>query len=62
MTQEEQELKDLEMVKQNGYSLQFVKNQTPEICLEAVKENPKAIIYVNIPEFKEKYPEYYIGF
>ena len=28
-----------EAVKQNGLSLEFVKEQTPEICLESVKQN-----------------------
>ena len=27
------------VVKQNGYALKFVKDQTEEICLAAVKQN-----------------------
>ena len=37
----------LEAVKKNGYALQFVNEQTPEICLEAVKENGYALQFVN---------------
>lgn len=37
----------LEAVKQNGYALQYVKDQTEEICLEAVKQNGYALQYVN---------------
>ena len=37
---------DLEAVKQNGKALQFVKNQTLEICLEAVKQNGESLEYV----------------
>lgn len=32
----EQEKKDLEMVKWNGLDLEYVKEQTSEICLAAV--------------------------
>jgi hypothetical protein len=39
-------------VKQKGYALQYVKEQTPEICMEAVKENGYALQYV-----KEQTPE-----
>ena len=42
----------LEAVKQHGYTLQYVKEQTPEICLEAVKQNGFALQYV-----KEQTPE-----
>ena len=42
----EQERKDLEMVKQNGYALKFVKNQTEEICLAAVKQCGYALKFV----------------
>ena len=34
-------------VKKNGMALRFVKEQTPEICLEAVKQNPKAFKFVD---------------
>ena len=37
----------LEAVKQDGYALQFVNEQTPEICLEAVKQYGYALSYVN---------------
>ena len=36
----------LEAVKQNGYSLQYIKEQTENICLEAVKVNGKSLQYV----------------
>ena len=36
----------LEAVKQNGYTLQYVKEQTEEICLEAVKQNGYVLQYV----------------
>ena len=36
----------LEAVKQNGYALLFVKEQTEKICLEAVKQNGLALQYV----------------
>jgi hypothetical protein len=32
-------LPDFEKVRQNGLLLRHVKNQTPEICLAAVKQN-----------------------
>ena len=32
-------------VKQSGYALKFVKEQTPEICLEAVKQNGLVFIF-----------------
>ena len=31
------ENKNLEFVKRNGLNLQYIKNQTHEICLEAVR-------------------------
>ena len=37
----------LEAVKQNGYTLQYVNNQTEEICLEAVKQTGTTLQYVN---------------
>ena len=42
----------LRAVIQNGYSLRYVKKQTPEICLEAVKENGDSLQYV-----KDQTPE-----
>jgi len=38
--------KALEAVKQNGYSLRYVREQTPEICLEAVKQDGNSLQYV----------------
>ncbi len=43
-------------VKQNGLALQYVKNQTEDICMIAVKDNRYAIEYVN----KEKFPDVFI--
>jgi len=37
----------LEAVRQDGAALQFVRNQTEEICLEAVKQSGYALSYVN---------------
>ena len=36
----------LKTVKQDGYALQYVTEQTPEICIEAVKQNGYALQYV----------------
>ena len=36
----------LEAVKQNGFTLEYVINQTPEICLVAVKQYGLALEYV----------------
>ena len=36
----------LKMVKENGYALKHIEEQTKEICLEAVKENGYALGYV----------------
>ena len=36
----------MEMVRQDGMALQYVKEQTPEICMEAVKQNGWALEYV----------------
>jgi hypothetical protein len=38
----------LRAVRQDGYALQYVKIQTPEICLEAVIQNGDALQFVNI--------------
>ena len=43
----------LEAVKQNGYALQYVKEQTESICLEAVKEDGDALQYVNKSIFEQ---------
>jgi len=42
---------DLEMVKRKGSYLMYVKEQTPEICMAAVKQDPEAVRFVN-EEFK----------
>jgi len=39
-------------VKENGYLLQYVRKQTPEICMAAVKENGYLLQYV-----REQTPE-----
>ena len=44
--------KALEAVKQNGYALQYVREQTPEMCIEAVKQNGDALRYVDKSVFK----------
>ncbi|MHA1280207.1 MAG: hypothetical protein ACTSQ8_23715 [Candidatus Helarchaeota archaeon] len=33
-------------MKQDGYALRYVKEQTPEICLKAVERSSGAIYYV----------------
>ena len=40
------EAESLEAVKQNANALQYVKDQTEEICLVAVKQNGQALRYV----------------
>ena len=37
---------DMEMVMRDGLNLEFVKKQTEEICLVAVKRNPFSLRYV----------------
>ena len=36
----------LEAVKQDGYALQYVKEQSEAVCMEAVKQNGDALRYV----------------
>ena len=36
----------LEAVKRNGLALQYVKDQTKDICLKAVKQDGFALLYV----------------
>ena len=38
--------KAIEAVKQNGYALQYVKDQSEAVCIEAVKRNGDALRYV----------------
>ena len=45
-------MSDLEKVKEDGLALEYVKEQTPEICWEAVRQNGLALEYV-----KEQTPE-----
>lgn len=51
----------LEAVRLRGRNLNFVKNQTPEICIEAVLRDPRACEYVN-PEWKKETAEDTIKF
>ncbi|MDR1897071.1 MAG: DUF4116 domain-containing protein [Prevotellaceae bacterium] len=44
--------RDIAAVKKNGLTLQFIEEQTPEICIEAVKQNGWALNFV-----KEQTPE-----
>jgi hypothetical protein len=37
----------LKVVRQDGYSLRYVKNQDKDICLEAVRQDGNALQYVN---------------
>ncbi len=46
MTNWNDEKECLEAVKQDGYALKYVKNQTREICLAAVKQKPDTIKYI----------------
>ena len=48
----------LQVVKQTGLSLQFVKNPTEEICLAAIKQNKDAIDFVDIKKFPKVYKKY----
>lgn len=43
--------KALESVKENGNSLRFVKEQTEEICLQAVKQDSYSLQYVDLDVF-----------
>jgi len=45
-------MSDLKIVEENGWVLEYVKNQTPEICLVAVKHKGYALQFV-----KEQTPE-----
>jgi hypothetical protein len=42
----------LKNIKQNGYVLHYVQNQTPEFCLTAVKQNGNALQYVKNKTFE----------
>ena len=47
----------LEAVKQDWHALRHVKDQTDEICLEAVKQNGDALAYVDISIFEDEYDD-----
>ena len=51
-------VKALEAVKQDWGALQFVREQTPEICLEAVKQDWYALQFVNKNIFTQEIKEY----
>jgi len=33
-------------IKRKGYMLKYVKEQTPELCMEAVRRNENALFYI----------------
>ena len=43
----------LEAAKEDGYALQYVQNQTEEICLEAVRQYGDALQYADISVLTE---------
>ena len=43
----------MEAVKQNGWALDYVKEQTLEICLAAIHKNINALKYIHDPELRE---------
>lgn len=47
----------LSILKQDGYVLQFVHNQTPELCEIALKQDGYALQYVDISIFDTKKEE-----
>jgi hypothetical protein len=42
----------LAVVKSSGSHLKYVENQTDEVCLEAIKQDPAAIMFVNHNKYK----------
>jgi hypothetical protein len=44
--------KDLRMVKRKGIYLRFVKEQTPELCLAAAKQNGHALRFIKDSRLK----------
>jgi hypothetical protein len=40
-------------VKEDGLALRFVKEQSPEICIAAIKQNPSAQFYVYLSIFED---------
>ena len=51
----------MQAVKQNGYALQYVKEQTLELCMQAVKQDGYALRYVNSNMFKQEVTEITLG-
>lgn len=51
------ENESLKAVEQNGYALQYVKNQTEAICLKAVEQDGDALQYVQETLFKKEAKE-----
>ena len=41
-------MSDLEMVKRDGLLLKYVKNQTPEMCMAAIKKNGNTLKFVKV--------------
>jgi hypothetical protein len=39
--------KDLQMIKQDGWAVQYVKEQTNEICVKAIEECPYSYQFIN---------------
>jgi len=48
----------LKAIKQDGLTIQFVKNPTKEMCLEALNQNINAIKYIDIKKFPKVYEKY----
>ena len=46
----------IEAVKRSGLALQHVKEQTPDICLAAVKQDADALQFVNKSIFDQEAP------
>lgn len=50
----EKEKRDLEILRRNGLDLKYIEDQTPEICMAAVWEDPDVIQYIRNPEIKKQ--------
>ena len=48
----------LQLVKQDPWALQYIKNPTEKICLEALNKNIEAIKYIDIKKFPKVYEKY----
>lgn len=44
-------------VRRNGWTLKYVEEQTLEVCMAAVKQEPRAIKCIHDPEMKKKVEE-----